>query len=173
MGDLSLPSWHVIACDYQAEDAVAREIRDLGPFQALVPKVRLLIPQANRPAIRRVTVAFPGYVMALWSAQAPWHLILRHVRQVDRVLHAVGAPDLPAEIDPGFMAKLLRELGPDGVFRDERSAPEAVSPFAEGARVRVDGRFDGICDWATDRRVSILMGALRMTVPVARAEVLE
>ena len=166
----ALPSyWHIVTCSGQTETFWAKGIRQIDGFQALVPMVRVLVPQPNRPALRRAIPAFPGYILALWQEGAPWQRICALADDVD-VLRCVGERDRPAVVDPGFMFRLLLALGPDGVLGDERSAPEAEAPFAPGHHVRVDGRFDGICDWATPRRVSVLLGALRMTVPRSRVE---
>lgn len=174
IGCVSMPQaqpthWHIVSCSGQTEAFWARGIRKIEGCQALVPLVRVAIPQPNRPALRRTMPAFPGYILALWHDGAPWQRICRLADDVD-VLRCVGDRDRPAVVDPGFMARLLLSLGPDGAFADDRSAPEAAPPFATGHRVRVDGRFDGICDWATPRRVSVILGALRLTVPRARAE---
>lgn len=171
----SIGAWHVASTDYQAEQAVAREIRALpgAHFQALVPMVRVRVPQGDRPAIRRAVVAFPGYALVWWGRAAPWESVLR-LRQVTGLLHAVGAADRPAEVDPAFMRALLGALSPQGVLEDERSAPMADPRLVPGAavRVRLAGQsLDGVLDWATERRVSVLLGAMgRVTVPRAAAE---
>lgn len=165
-------AWHIVAVDHPYEQAAAAGMRALPDFQALVPLVRVLIPQSNRPAIRKLMVAFPGYVLALWAPGAPWHK-LREIDHVAGVLHQVGERERPAEVDPVFMFRLLAALSPQGVLEDDRSVPDRERVVAKGEQVRVHAlgqELAGVCDAAGDRRVSVLLGQIRLTVPRHRVE---
>lgn len=150
--------WFVVLPEWQQEPLARQSVIKLGA-QVFAPLVRVMIPQRNRPAIRQLQPAFPGYLFTLC---APSQIAgLRYARGVAGLLYEVGHAATPATVPTPLMDALLARASIQGVLerRTDPTLPAWVVGDADPAQARVKRQWRALADLAempADDRLKLL-----------------
>ena len=154
--------WFVVLTEWQQEQLARHECARLGA-QVFAPLVRILVPQRNRPAIRQLQPAFPGYLFVLVAPAAIARL--RYARGVAGLLYEVGQAVTPAIVPTHLMDAMLARATIQGVLERklDRDLPawvvgEEPAP-ADPTRAKVKRQWRALADLAdmgADDRLRLL-----------------
>ena len=151
-------AWFVVLPEWQQASLARQSIINLGA-QVFAPQVRVMIPQRNRPAIRQLQPAFPGYLFTLCD---PARIAgLRYARGVAGLLYDVGKVECPATVPTPLMEALLARASLQGVLerRTDPTLPAWVVGDADPAQARVKRQWRALHDLAempADDRLKLL-----------------
>ena len=153
--------WFVVLPEWQQEPLARQSVVKLGA-QVFAPQVRVMIPQRNRPAIRQLQPAFPGYLFVLCE---PGRIAsLRYARGVAGLLYEVGQAAAPAIVPTGLMSTMIKRASIQGVLertlatKDEPLPAWVVGPD-DPAQARVKRQWRALHDlaeMASDDRLKLL-----------------
>lgn len=153
-------AWYVAATEWSQEDLARGECLQ-AKVQTFLPLVRVVVPCKDGRRRRVIEKAFPGYLFVLIAEAADWHG-LKRARGVDKVLHAVGDRERPAEVPQAWMARLLASASKAGILEEFSAAPD--ERIERGAQVVItSGLFagqSGTCEWSAAQRVAVLLDAI-------------
>lgn len=159
---MAQPAWHVVCTEHRSERLAQSSILALG-FKTFLPLIRYRVADTKeRPARTETSVAFPGYLFALWGQHERWQAVCS-ARGVASVLAQVGRPHDPATVPPSFMAAMLAKASAIGILED-LSAPDILPAIPPETWVRITkgpmaGRI-AICEMSTEERVHLLLSVL-------------